>query len=713
MTRCHDEAYENLTRGLNNADKRRLAEILEERTLRLKIDKAVSEERLRAQLDDAHKRPQRTMQPPYDAREDAVLLKQLPIATGNRAAVARELAGKGELSRRNATSIAARLAYHEVAVSGGGLIAKTLDEAMERLATQREALAGLADGIASPFRFEERAPTGAFMVPLGVIESIYEAPGFVDSTWIDEDDDDHDGPACEILGKGSTSISGAKGEYLAKIILEIIFSKDVDLVPQAGWGGADLHVLDPMPTASSSDAAPRPLVSALVEVKTTGAKIVCCKGAESAAITIKSVRPKQSTVLAVVLWHHAGFDLFVMPTAEFIDGAWTHMVRGSAAYGTQITKRTSVARAASCSSEDGKDGKDEAICMLLRQMLDKFDHLACYRRAGHAQRLRFWQGSEMSMPLWPLLVPSPWPVPPPLLLPVPMVPMVDELAQWLPAALQARLATCSSAQISLSNLVLLPAARQLHKLHVRFASALARVPKAKLLLGFHGTREANIEAIALDGLDPRRREAGCRGHGEYFAESISLALPYMQGARRLLVFALAVPESETGSGLVHRGDGMIVIDDVSQQLPVATVQVTHMGTLIKDTTRLMAAEAAKAEAEAAAAAAVAVRAAAAVAAEAAAAEAAAAEAAAAAAAAAAVAASQPQRSHAKHSEERTAATRTAFAASQESNKAKAALHAAKLKAPQPRHVCDHAGCAKSYTESSSLLKHKRDAHPAS
>ena len=529
-TPCYGEraAYEELTRGLNNADKRRLAQIVEERTVRLKIDKAVAEERLRVQLEDAKRQPRKRLSPPYDEREDAVLLKQLPVAPGMRSAVARELAGKGDLSRRNATSIAARLAYHEVvAVSGGGLIAKTLDEAMERLATQREALAGLADGIASPFRFEERVPTGAFMVPLGVIESIYEAPGFVDSTWIDEDDDDHDGPESEILGKGSTSISGAKGEYLAKIILEIIFSKDVDLVPQAGWGGADLHVLDPMPTASSSDAAPRPLVSALVEVKTTGAKIVCINGAESAAITIRSVRPKQSTVLAVVLWHHAGFDLFVMPTAEFIDGAWTHMVRGSAAYGTQITKRTSVARAASCSSEDGKDGKDEAICMLLRQMLDKFDHLACYRRAGHAQHLRFWQGHEMSMPLWPLLVPSPWPVPPPLLLPVPMVPMVDELAQWLPAALQARLATCSSAQISLSNLVLLPAARQLHKLHVRFASALARVPKAKLLLGFHGTREANIEAIALDGLDPRRREAGCRGHGEYFAESISLALPYM------------------------------------------------------------------------------------------------------------------------------------------------------------------------------------------
>jgi len=652
-------AYEKLTEGLNPADKRRLAEILEERTLRQKIRKAVEEERLRAQLDARPTVSKRTMQPPYDQREDAVLLQQLPIASGMRAAVARGLAGKGELTRRNATSIDRRLAYHEVvAESGGGVVAKTLGEALQRLEMQRCALEGLAEGIErSALRFEERAPTGAFMVPLGVIESIYEAPGFVDSTWTEEEDDDHAG-AASIMGKDSSSISGAKGEYLTKVILEIIFARDVELVPQAGWGGADLHVLDPMPAASSSDAAPRPLTSALVEVKTTGAKIVCLAGAPTAAITIRSVRPKQSTVLAVVLWHFAGFDLFVMPTAEFIDGAWTHMVRGSAAYGTQIAKRTSVARAAaSCSSEDGKE---EAISMVLSQMLDKFDHLACYRRAGYAQRLCFWQGSEMSMaPLWPLLMPRPWPVPPPLLLPEPP-PMVDVLAQWLPAELQARLATCSSAHISLSNLKLLPAACQLHKLHTRFASALARVPNVKLLLGFHGTREANIEAIALDGLDPRRREAGCRGHGEYFAESISLALPYMQDARRLLIFALAVPQSETGFGLVYRGDEMIVIDDVSQQLPVAIVEVTHMGTLIKDPTRLMAA----------------------------------AEAAAAAAAAA------------------TAVRQAAFAASREWNKAQAALHAAKLQAPQ-RHYCDHEGCAKSYSEKTNLTTHKRKAHPAS
>ena len=105
-----------------------------------------------------------------------------------------------------------------------------------------------------------------------------------------------------------------------------------------------------------------------------------------------------------------------------------------------------------------------------------------------------------------------------------------------------------------------------------------------------------------------------------------------------------------------------------------------MGALIKDPTRLMAAAAAAA-------------------AKAAAAEAAAAEAA---------ATSQPW----QRSEERTAVNLAAFAARQESNKAAAALHAAKLKVPQ-RYACDHEGCAKSYTASGGLSAHKRKAHPVS
>jgi hypothetical protein len=108
---------------------------------------------------------------------------------------------------------------------------------------------------------------------------------------------------------------------------------------------------------------------------------------------------------------------------------------------------------------------------------------------------------------------------------------------------------------------------------------------------------------------------------------------------------------------VYRGHGEIVIDDASMQLPLATVEVTHMGSM--------------AEAEAAAT-------------------------------------FQPW----ERSEERTAVNLAAFAASRESKKAQVALHAAKLKVPQ-RYTCDHEGCAKSYSEKTNLTTHKRKAHPAS
>jgi hypothetical protein len=205
-----------------------------------------------------------------------------------------------------------------------------------------------------------------------------------------------------------------------------------------------------------------------------------------------------------------------------------------------------------------------------------------------------------------------------------------------------------------------------------FMAALNQWPDHVVQIGFHGTKAVNIDAIAAAGLDPSLRKGQVHGAGEYFGETINLSLPYMQGASRLLVFLLLVPRAgTTGHGLVYRGHGTIVIDDARMQLPIATVEVTHMGSM------------AEAEAAAAAAAAAAV---------------AKAEAAAAAAAPAAAAA--------------TAVKLAAFAASQESNKAQAASHAAKLKDPQ-RYACDQEGCAKSYTEIGNLYKHKRKVHPAS
>jgi hypothetical protein len=202
-------------------------------------------------------------------------------------------------------------------------------------------------------------------------------------------------------------------------------------------------------------------------------------------------------------------------------------------------------------------------------------------------------------------------------------------------------------------MTLLPRRRTRH--YADFMAALNQWPDHVVQIGFHGTKAVNIDAIAAAGLDPSLRKGQVHGAGEYFGETINLSLPYMQGASRLLVFLLLVPRAgTTGHGLVYRGHGTIVIDDARMQLPIATVEVTHMGSM--------------AEAEAAAT-------------------------------------FQPW----ERSEERTAVNLAAFAARQEWNKAQAALHAAKLKVPQ-RYACDQEGCAKSYSEIGNLYKHKRKVH---
>jgi hypothetical protein len=143
-----------------------------------------------------------------------------------------------------------------------------------------------------------------------------------------------------------------------------------------------------------------------------------------------------------------------------------------------------------------------------------------------------------------------------------------------------RVANMSTALVALSDFKHLPASQAGAELYTRVVDEMARMPQHTLVLGFHGTLEANVDSIGANGMDPAMRVGDIRGHGEYFAESIAMALPYMQGARRLLVFLLLVPSDGlcTPTGLVHRGDGgMIVMANPSQQLPIATVDVTYVG----------------------------------------------------------------------------------------------------------------------------------------
>jgi hypothetical protein len=50
-------------------------------------------------------------------------------------------------------------------------------------------------------------------------------------------------------------------------------------------------------------------------------------------------------------------------------------------------------------------------------------------------------------------------------------------------------------------------------LYARFAAALRRVSNKSIQLAFHGTAEANIDAICREGLDPKRRAGQALGPG--------------------------------------------------------------------------------------------------------------------------------------------------------------------------------------------------------
>ena len=77
-------------------------------------------------------------------------------------------------------------------------------------------------------------------------------------------------------------------------------------------------------------------------------------------------------------------------------------------------------------------------------------------------------------------------------------------------------------------------------------------PLPKLV--FHGTQEANIEAICRDGLNPSRRglHGQAHGAGEYFAETPTISMPYCQGGRKMIVFAVLMDQS----GLTKRSGGV-------------------------------------------------------------------------------------------------------------------------------------------------------------
>jgi hypothetical protein len=353
------------------------------------------------------------------------------------------------------------------------------------------------------------------------------------------------------------------------ILFEHLFHLQTKMVRQGKWGGPDLVAFDDTSSAQ---------IAMHVEVKTVPASTQGLVRNTTAAIRIDRVRRKQSTVLLVVVYHEAGLDFFVRPTSDFTARHETP--------GGRCVQRLAVSA----------DAEELALKGVLHKMLERHRHFASYRRQTHLTRLQFWEhtmadsasataaaasnSTFASAPRWPLLAPMTRPLPSlPPQPPLPTAACTDVLASERLSALE-RVANMSTSLVALSGMMHLPASQPGAELYMRFVDEMARMPQHTLVLAFHGTPEPNVDPIGAHGLDPAMRVGDIRGHGEYFAESISMALPYMQGARRLLVFLLLVPSDGlcTPTGLVHRGDGgMIVMAKPSQQLPIATVDVTYVG----------------------------------------------------------------------------------------------------------------------------------------
>mmetsp|Transcript_25043 Transcript_25043/g.59154 ORF Transcript_25043/g.59154 Transcript_25043/m.59154 type:complete len:443 (-) Transcript_25043:161-1489(-) len=101
-------------------------------------------------------------------------------------------------------------------------------------------------------------------------------------------------------------------------------------------------------------------------------------------------------------------------------------------------------------------------------------------------------------------------------------------------------------------------------LYQRFVQAWERVADQTVQLAFHGTPEANIDAICEEGLDPKRRAGQAMGPGEYFATNAQTSLSFCRGGRKMLIFAVL----KDRSGLTADSGGVVVIKKPAHQLPL-------------------------------------------------------------------------------------------------------------------------------------------------
>ena len=137
-----------------------------------------------------------------------------------------------------------------------------------------------------------------------------------------------------------------------------------------------------------------------------------------------------------------------------------------------------------------------------------------------------------------------------------------------------------------------PASQPGTPMYARFKASLDSCEDKSIKLVFHGTPEANVDAIMKSGLDPARRRGQVYGAGEYFGTDAGTSLSYSQGGRCMLVFAVLLDSSgithHQEGGLIiagpqaaaprlkdgESGPGMVVVNRIENQLPLFSIRYT-------------------------------------------------------------------------------------------------------------------------------------------
>lgn len=259
--------------------------------------------------------------PPWQHEEIQLLRSKLPLSEQTRPSeVARELNMSGVLPGRSELAIQNKLVYLAGQLTHGGTMTdRSFAAAIDAVNTQKElymaqmkAYNSALSDIDSARCNVEHLPTGAIKLPPNLLGALYNCKHEVDSSCVETYDDEsmlqtsgslvppmhHDQP---------TWVLGRKGELMVKVLVEILYELQAELIVQASYGGADVHAFDPVPLqpvnglAFNATAAMGRHAAAIIEVKTVPIKISRDSfGRPIAVVNVDRVRPKQSTVLFVV-----------------------------------------------------------------------------------------------------------------------------------------------------------------------------------------------------------------------------------------------------------------------------------------------------------------------------------------------------------------------------------------------------------------------------